>query len=1048
MKSIGRVTLAVTCCIFLLSTTSHAAGEVYLVMGSDTAIWQGMSTGTYHCTYDPDLYTNPSRNAYGVMDPAFRAQFVDSYGQPLKMTWWMMAGNIFRYATNTDMPVPNIMTLYLMKKYHGENVEINGDELSLHYHTFAWTDYNGDGLYYWNQSQTFMECYDDWNVTLAQFLLEEEVFPVSFRSGWHYMDNDWQAVLDSVLPFSMHNASPSVHSDTTEPTDNNYDWSQATLEYIPFHPSPENYQIPGDGPGWNLRCRYFGSAITSSTIENLFAQANTGIDQVACIWSHLPETPFLTDIAKIDSVVHEAAALYPDVNFRYCTAIEAMQRWQGLADTTAPALSLQEIPSGDDVSFRITTDEAIFQPVPFVAVKTICEEYLMMDCESIGTNEWETTDPIPRDQLVRVGVTVCDTLGNQSMAFLDILPVDIYVDNVDSGYVEVQKSWTTAAEHSWGLDSRVTMLTGGQTAIARWFPGITDSAEYNIFIQIPEISNPAEQITYKVYDRGVCVDTVRFTSALPAVEWVYLSTSSLRPGAGTHLQMEASGDGQEGQVLCADVVRFSSAVRERDLHVMDQVLDFGAVPEDDTLSLDLRLKNLGHGDLTISGVSWSHPAVSVPTSFPVVISGMSSTVIPVIFQPTEIGPVDDDLILYSDDPIEPSASVQVTADVQPYFVVVDNEDSIDYSEEGTWHTSVTQAYGSSSRYAPFNQVPGAKARFQTNLSHEGIYRIFEIVPTTVNGADHALYVLSIEGIDADSLIVDQNSGSGSWVHLWTRAFASGQQVEVRVEDDGASTGGAVLRADAVKFALTLPSDTIVDNEDSLYYSEEGTWHTSVAQAYGPSSRWASLGQNPAASAHFQATIDLQGTYRIFEIVPGSANATDHALYVLSVEGIDVDSVFIDQTIGGDSWVHLWTYPFIDGQNVEVRVEDAGGATSGDVLRADAVQFAITVTPEVIDDLQLLVVGGAKSSSGDLYLSWSEPFVYEGVDHYVIYRSATLSDPGDSLATTVMTSYTDMDVVGNESTNYFYAVKAIDAVGNKSEASNRVGEFDRMLQRVK
>jgi len=37
----------------------------------------------------------------------------------VKLTWWMMAGNIFRYATNTNIPNPNIMTLYLMKKYQG-----------------------------------------------------------------------------------------------------------------------------------------------------------------------------------------------------------------------------------------------------------------------------------------------------------------------------------------------------------------------------------------------------------------------------------------------------------------------------------------------------------------------------------------------------------------------------------------------------------------------------------------------------------------------------------------------------------------------------------------------------------------------------------------------------------------------------------------------------------------------------------------------------------------------------------------------------------------
>ena len=109
-------TLLLIILLFTPHTFVFSAGEIYLILGSDTAIWQGMSVGNYHCYYDIDLYVNPARNAYQVMDPAFRAQFIDSYGQPLKMTWWMMAGNIFRYADNTNVPIPNIMTLYLMNR--------------------------------------------------------------------------------------------------------------------------------------------------------------------------------------------------------------------------------------------------------------------------------------------------------------------------------------------------------------------------------------------------------------------------------------------------------------------------------------------------------------------------------------------------------------------------------------------------------------------------------------------------------------------------------------------------------------------------------------------------------------------------------------------------------------------------------------------------------------------------------------------------------------------------------------------------------------------
>jgi hypothetical protein len=121
----------------------------------------------------------------------------------------MMAGNIFRYAVNTNMPYPNIMTMYLMKEFYGDRVKLLGDELSLHYHTFKWTDYDGDGKFYWNQSDEA-----SWSAMmilisiLAQMFLEEEVFAVSFRSGWHYMDNEWQNYLNKLLPYSLHNDYP------------------------------------------------------------------------------------------------------------------------------------------------------------------------------------------------------------------------------------------------------------------------------------------------------------------------------------------------------------------------------------------------------------------------------------------------------------------------------------------------------------------------------------------------------------------------------------------------------------------------------------------------------------------------------------------------------------------------------------------------------------------------------------------------------------------------------------------------------------------------
>ena len=63
-----------------------APGQVYLVLGSDTAVWNapgGVQVARYREHFAQDLYTQPDQNGFRVMDPAFRAQFADSFGQSL-----------------------------------------------------------------------------------------------------------------------------------------------------------------------------------------------------------------------------------------------------------------------------------------------------------------------------------------------------------------------------------------------------------------------------------------------------------------------------------------------------------------------------------------------------------------------------------------------------------------------------------------------------------------------------------------------------------------------------------------------------------------------------------------------------------------------------------------------------------------------------------------------------------------------------------------------------------------------------------------------------
>ncbi len=409
---------AFLCLLLLASRPAKAAnpGTVHLVVGSDTALWDGLDIGRYHCHYAFGLFTNVAGNAYRVMDPAFRSRFTDSYGQTLKLTWWMMVGNIFRYADNTDVPVPNLMTLHLMKTWHGAALRQFGDELGLHYHTFLWSDFSGNGRYYWNEAPRFADCRDDFDFSLAQFFLEEEVFPVSFRSGWHYMDDQWQQYLDNFLPFSLDDNSPYALTDSVPPIENVYDWSQAPTAFVPFHPSSTNYQTPGQLKGWNVRSVKMPN-MTQSLMDSIFKQAAGGADQVACLWAHLPEIDFTTNVARIDSLAHAAAANYPAVRFRYCTAVEAMQRWMGVTNKTPPALTANLYPAGNGVTLLLQSSAAIFQPQPVVVAKDVLGNYQFVSCQLTNTNAWVASVPILRTNLLKIGVAVTDPAGHLATQF-------------------------------------------------------------------------------------------------------------------------------------------------------------------------------------------------------------------------------------------------------------------------------------------------------------------------------------------------------------------------------------------------------------------------------------------------------------------------------------------------------------------------------------------------------------------------------------------------------------------------------------------------------
>ncbi len=543
-----------------IQQASATPGTVYLVVGSDTAIWNAVTTVdvyTRHPHYRQDSFTDTNAPSYQVMDPGWRNQFKDSYGQSIKFTWWMMGGNIYRDADNLNVPIANTMTLHLMKQYHGAAIREFGDELSLHYHTFQWSDYNGNGVSYWNQTQTFNELRADFDITLAQYLLEEGVFPVSFRSGWHFMDQDWQQYLNQLVPYCFHDNYPvNVPWYTnTGPIAGVEDWSRAPSAFVPFHPSTNDYQVPGDGKGWNVRSVKLQN-LTQTVVDQIFSQASNGVDQVACFWTHLPEN-FVTNIANLGSFLTLTTTRNPAVPFRYCTAVEAMQRWRGLTNQMPPSLDVLQNVQGQSITLTITSSVAIFQQRPFVCLRDAFQQYrnVTSACVSSGTNSWTIILPVPKDRLAKVAIAVTDSAGNLATQVLRYLPDDLYLDNRDPQYTEGQGSWVSTTNASWGTDARLTLLHSNDTAQVDWYLPISWSGRYHLSLQVPSLTNSATNVAFNVVSGGTNMLSVFCPEGIPTNQWAFLGSAMLDQTQSNHVEMIVSGTNQPQTYAVADVLR-------------------------------------------------------------------------------------------------------------------------------------------------------------------------------------------------------------------------------------------------------------------------------------------------------------------------------------------------------------------------------------------------------------------------------------------------------------------------------------------------------------
>lgn len=357
-------------------------GMVYLVIAVDTEPYP----------IDPTMFEQiPSFGDFAyndkvarTMEPSWRGCHTDSFGDSLKLTWFIMSHELFGHVPDGSC---SMVLDTLLKFQHA--IDLFGDQIAWHYHHADWTDPNEDGVSHWNQLLTFdRTTYTDGvDVGIAErmlnhLLIDRGFFPGAFRTGWVWENDAFSRWIEEIVPFDFSANPPNKHTPKKrEPLRNQFDWSRAPITFRGYHPDDTDYQTPGKMRRWIFRTISDNKA---AGWQRIFQAARLGKDQLAAITCHSYDDIVLLLDTMLPDFLHQA--LLAEIKIKFATASAAAAAITGKDAFPAPPLRIDR--TGD--TLYITSDTLIYQPAPYCAVKTADGVYRRAFAHALGkkTGRW------------------------------------------------------------------------------------------------------------------------------------------------------------------------------------------------------------------------------------------------------------------------------------------------------------------------------------------------------------------------------------------------------------------------------------------------------------------------------------------------------------------------------------------------------------------------------------------------------------------------------------------------------------------------------------
>lgn len=354
-----------------------------------------------------------------LMSDSFRRQICDSSGAGWIYSWFCV--DHVDYDSNPrrrDMGYHNIFDHYRRRIRDTNSLQ---DGLHFHYHPHSFRrEAHRCATHWWASSNSLFQ-------TLSRRVIDHQWFPAAHRPGFHVLRPDSHWFLEQYIPFDF---SSQAMLDSNQDAaqfglqGGRYgDWRRAPVTWEPYHPSADDYQIPGGCRRWIARCLNVGTRyrlLEERDVRQAFLEARAGKPVVLAITNH-DFRNMAPDIQSVREMLQRVSRDFPDVPYLFSEAVAAMRSALKLSAVPPCELDMEIYKVNDTVNvLKVSSATPTFGPQPWLALKTVDGTYHFDNFDiDVPFHRWQYVfdeDTFPLSALESIGVAANNAYGATSVA--------------------------------------------------------------------------------------------------------------------------------------------------------------------------------------------------------------------------------------------------------------------------------------------------------------------------------------------------------------------------------------------------------------------------------------------------------------------------------------------------------------------------------------------------------------------------------------------------------------------------------------------------------